>query len=517
MANTTIALKKSGTSSSKPSSLANGEIAINYADGVIYYKHANGNIASISTGSFNYFGTVDANGTLLVSDTTADVVSIYSGDGISIVGDAVNDRMYINATPIGASANGWANTLYTSALQNANNDANSANIYAMVYANGVANSANAYALSISGSGGVNVSTTGPTGNTNGSLWWNTDLGRLFIWYTDGDSNQWVEASPSSGSVDVGLLQSYVNAANIYATTLITQGLVAGNAWSNTKLSNTSGVTFAGSLFIPNGSTLGIGSSETAAPLTISLNNTVSVALSGVIIDTDGSSNTFLQNHIRNANTGINASSDWIATTDDGTDTTNFIDLGINGSGFTSPNWTINGGRDGYLYTVDSNLSIGSANSTSRTKFVNFFVGGTLSSNEVMRIQDSTGGANVGIGTTTPSSKLQVNGVIQDSKGDVRDIPLNPQTLNYGITVADTGKIVSANAGIFVPNTVFTSGQTVMVYNNTAASITITPNSSVTMFLAGTSNTSVRNLSQRGLATIVCVLANTFVISGAGLS
>ena len=110
MANTTIALKKSATSSAKPSTLANGEIAINYADGIIYYRHANGVIASISAATFNYFGTVDANGTLLVSDTQGDVVSIYPGDGVTIVGDAVNDRMYVNATPIGASANGWANT-----------------------------------------------------------------------------------------------------------------------------------------------------------------------------------------------------------------------------------------------------------------------------------------------------------------------------------------------------------------------------------------------------------------------
>ena len=48
MANTVIALKKSATPSSVPSNLANGELAINYADGKLYYKAANGTIASIS-------------------------------------------------------------------------------------------------------------------------------------------------------------------------------------------------------------------------------------------------------------------------------------------------------------------------------------------------------------------------------------------------------------------------------------------------------------------------------------
>ncbi len=32
--------------------------------------------------------------------------------------------------------------------------------------------------------------------TTDYLWWNTDLGRLFIYYSDGDSAQWVDASPA---------------------------------------------------------------------------------------------------------------------------------------------------------------------------------------------------------------------------------------------------------------------------------------------------------------------------------
>ena len=38
-----------------------------------------------------------------------------------------------------------------------------------------------------------------------------------------------------------------------------------------------------------------------------------------------------------------------------------------------------------------------------------------------------------------------------------------------------------------------------------------------MYLVGTSTTGNRTLAQRGLATIVCVASNTFVISGGGLS
>ena len=50
---------------------------------------------------------------------------------------------------------------------------------------------------ISGSGGANVSISlnAPTTPATGDLWWKTDEGSLKINYNDGDSTQWVDASP----------------------------------------------------------------------------------------------------------------------------------------------------------------------------------------------------------------------------------------------------------------------------------------------------------------------------------
>jgi hypothetical protein len=98
MANTVIALKKSATPSSVPSNLANGELAINYADGKLYYKAANGTIASISGNEPNYFGTVNANNTLVVADTPGDIFTIAAGKNIDIVGDAINDKLTVRLT-----------------------------------------------------------------------------------------------------------------------------------------------------------------------------------------------------------------------------------------------------------------------------------------------------------------------------------------------------------------------------------------------------------------------------------
>lgn len=96
MANTVIALKKSATPSAAPADLANGELAINYADGKLFYKHANGTISAITSSGGNSFGTVNANNTLVVADTSGDVLTLEPGTNISIVGDAVNDKITIS-------------------------------------------------------------------------------------------------------------------------------------------------------------------------------------------------------------------------------------------------------------------------------------------------------------------------------------------------------------------------------------------------------------------------------------
>ena len=95
MANTVIALKKSATPSAAPTNLANGELAINYADGKLFYKAANGTISSISGNEPNYFGTVNANNTLVVADTPGDILTLVAGNNILLVGDAIGDKITV--------------------------------------------------------------------------------------------------------------------------------------------------------------------------------------------------------------------------------------------------------------------------------------------------------------------------------------------------------------------------------------------------------------------------------------
>ncbi|MBI5654189.1 hypothetical protein HZC53_00830 [Candidatus Uhrbacteria bacterium] len=117
----------------------------------------------------------------------------------------------------------------------------------------------------------------------------------------------------------------------------------------------------------------------------------------------GTTDTFLQVNIQNHSSGTNASSDFVATNDIGDDASYYIDMGINGSNYSVPEFNIGGANDGYLYTNGHNLTIGTASASTA---VIFHAGGTTASDEVMRI---TSDHFVGIGTTAPSSTFHVVG------------------------------------------------------------------------------------------------------------
>ena len=57
--------------------------------------------------------------------------------------------------------------------------------------------------------GLTVSTTPPANVAAGAMWFNSSIGRTFLYYDDGDSKQWVETVPA-GTVDTNTIAGYVN-------------------------------------------------------------------------------------------------------------------------------------------------------------------------------------------------------------------------------------------------------------------------------------------------------------------
>lgn len=180
--------------------------------------------------------------------------------------------------------------------------------------------------------------------------------------------------------------------------------------------------------INTSSHVGIGTTNALYPLTVTQTSSPLSGYPNCIIDASGDANNYTQINIRNASTGANASGDVIVTADNGDDSTNYIDFGINNSLFSSPTWTINGANDGYLYTSDGNLSIGAAG----TKYVSFFTDGLLAANERLRI---TSDGLVGIGTTDPTSTLTVDGsgtfsgIVTASQGFISVANTTPVTID----------------------------------------------------------------------------------------
>jgi len=124
--------------------------------------------------------------------------------------------------------------------------------------------------------------------------------------------------------------------------------------------------------------------------------------------------------------------------------------------------------------------------------------------------------NTVIGGSTPAAGTFTT--VTDSKGELRSVPRNAQTSAYVLVAADSGKYISiTTGGVTVPSGVFSAGETVTIYNNSSSDQTITQGTSVTMYQVGTANTGNRTLAQRGLATVICVASNTFVITGGGLT
>jgi hypothetical protein len=151
--------------------------------------------------------------------------------------------------------------------------------------------------------------------------------------------------------------------------------------------------------------IGIGSTAGNPPyrLTVSgVGATITSGLENAIADLTSSVDGYGQVNIRNSLSAPSASGDLVITADIGDDSSNFINIGINNSGFSTSSWTISGALDAYLYTSDSNLSIGVA---AANKHLSFFVGDTLIENEKIRVTET----GVGIGTTVAGSTLTVEG------------------------------------------------------------------------------------------------------------
>lgn len=118
---------------------------------------------------------------------------------------------------------------------------------------------------------------------------------------------------------------------------------------------------------------------------------------------------------------------------------------------------------------------------------------------------------------TKGQKGEVGAGAKGQKGDEGFLANNGQSSSYTLVASDDQKLINTNSNVTVPSGVFSASDAVTIVNNSTSSISIVQASGVAMYYAGTSTTGTRVLAEKGIATIVCISSNNFIISGAGLS
>ena len=180
------------------------------------------------------------------------------------------------------------------------------------------------------------------------------------------------------------------------------GLPSGTSGQTLRHDGTNWI--ANSTLFNNGTNVGIGTTTFDSTNPEKLKVDAGVTASVNVISGYGTINNYLQSNIKNLSNGISASSDLVATADNGTELLNYIDCGINSSTYNNPAYNIGGVNDGYLYvqgnTVSGgNLCIGTATAD---RVIRFHIGGTTllqkrvefdgrsNSNPTIKIYDTAG-------------------------------------------------------------------------------------------------------------------------------
>jgi hypothetical protein len=210
----------------------------------------------------------------------------------------------------------------------------------------------------------------------------------------------------------------------------------------------------------NGGSVGIGTTviDSLAPEALIVSGRT---LSYNIMNAKANVNNYAQINVVNKSSGNLSSSDVVATNDTGTESINYIDMGINGSNFSSG--IVGTANDAYLYSTGRELYIGNA-TTGVNSNIKFFAG-DAALNVDMIISGTTG--HVGIGTTTPTERLDVSGKTKTVRLQVTNGAVN----NYVLTSDSFGNASwSQNVDNYITGGTYSNGT--ITLNRQNGSVTI---------------------------------------------
>ena len=257
-----------------------------------------------------------------------------------------------------------------------------------------------------------------------------------VTYNADDGNLVISTSSTDYTVDIGVgrtddpVFNSITTGNIIPAADVTYDIGSSDRrWRDIWLSNSTIYlgeqqlsSDADSVFIPYGNLRTVGSGIFYGNM-VSGANALYAGLaqftilgSNVVAQFSANTPSYSQVNFQNINDGIDASTDYIATADNGTDSTYFVDLGITSSkhiGAADEFFAdVGSANDGYLYVVGSGDYVGDANVGnlllgSADGIIKMFVGNTSQANVVQTI--STTGVTIGNVVINKAGSISVNG------------------------------------------------------------------------------------------------------------
>ena len=204
-------------------------------------------------------------------------------------------------------------------------------------------------------------------------------------------------------------------------------------------------------------------------------------------------------------------------------------LFANTGAFTSPGaiTVTSGNLNATGAVLTGNLTSGNLNTgkliTSSSLHVNSFasIAAQLTAYSLVVNTTSTFGGNVS--ATNINATGNITGTTNGYTIGYKDIP--QLSLSSNVTLADTdgGKhyySANATATITIPNNATTSfaiGTAISVVQEGTATLTVAPDSGVTLYLAGNSTSGSRTIGSYGMATLMKVATDTWFINGTGVA
>lgn len=247
---------------------------------------------------------------------------------------------------------------------------------------------------------------------------------------------------------------------VTGTETITGNLTTGNILASGNIIVSGGnVTVSKSAFFIGNTTTGVDAIYAGIP-------TGYTHVTNDIAQFSGNVDGYTQVNFQNINSGSNATTDWVATANNGTDTTYYVDLGIASSGYDPLSPTNSLGtslypNDAYLYTQGStgsaggNLVIGTSTPGTITSII---AGGVNSSNVVTTFSNTA----VNVKLTTSSTSTTTGAIIVAGGVGVGG------NLNVGGNVSTGNVLLNGNIFSNTPITITSTSNGVITLNTASA-------------------------------------------------